>query len=377
MVDDNDDQDRFADWGRVNQARDQNGIFPGLDANNDFRSDFNQNANKRPDYDEPFLRYHVDPPEFLFGVDMDHNTLIDVYEDDELPDYPYQQDRSGYNGYTGVTIVPDVDLRVGYAHEWLWSDRRESRDLYTMLTVDKEFARRGHIRVFEHLRLVEDDIPDDQLVWRDIPGNEEGTIDEFDDLLPAQNTIVNDLFIGYDFDHIERLHLGTSLKYQAYWQRDDNLSRLSSVGAVPDTLNDAHFVGMIARADYAFDPIAGFSLQPRVKTMFRWRRPFQRSSNLFYDRKAKDLTNIFGLMLRKQLMGKVWLEQGTEFVLLNDIRGDDDYHESIVSAQIAMREQYLGYAMAINIGGRWNRQVLKDRTLSGGQTFITVFAGLD
>ena len=82
FVDDNDDQDRFPDWRRAQQPNEsqrrsisggpRGGIFPGLDENNDFISDFNQNDNTRPDYDEPFLRYTVDPPEFLFGIDMDN-----------------------------------------------------------------------------------------------------------------------------------------------------------------------------------------------------------------------------------------------------------------------------------------------------------------
>ena len=115
FVDDNDDQDRWPDWKRVNfepegfieggtgitQAW---GVFPGLDENNDFISDFNQNQNLRPDYDEPFLRYNVDPPEFLFGMDMDHNTVIDRFEDDDLPDR-FTEERVADAGLTqGMTV---------------------------------------------------------------------------------------------------------------------------------------------------------------------------------------------------------------------------------------------------------------------------------
>ena len=56
-------------------------VFPGYDENGDFISDFNQNSNGErqnffPDYDEPFLRYGVDRPEFLFGVDMNNNLSL-------------------------------------------------------------------------------------------------------------------------------------------------------------------------------------------------------------------------------------------------------------------------------------------------------------
>ena len=67
------------------------GIFPGLDENNDFISDFNQNDNENspnliPDYEEPFLRFYTDRPEFLYGMDMNHNGWIDRFENDEEAD---------------------------------------------------------------------------------------------------------------------------------------------------------------------------------------------------------------------------------------------------------------------------------------------------
>ena len=70
--------------------------FPGWDQNNDFVPDFNQNdnlvkTNIIPDYEEPFLRFGVDRPEFLFGVDMNNNFWVDQYENDEEPDYPIPQ----------------------------------------------------------------------------------------------------------------------------------------------------------------------------------------------------------------------------------------------------------------------------------------------
>ena len=81
-------QDRFPDWQRLWQGGDfvfgttpflglpDPQVFPGYDENSDFISDFNQNDNTLPDYDEPFVRYGVDAPEFLFGVDMNNNGSL-------------------------------------------------------------------------------------------------------------------------------------------------------------------------------------------------------------------------------------------------------------------------------------------------------------
>ena len=109
LVEDNDDQDRFPDAFRADFLVDDRQVFPGWDLNNDLVPDFNQNdnrvkANNIPDYQEPFLRFQVDRPEFLFGVDMNHNFWVDLYENDTEPDYPYRRDQAGFNVYGGVGL---------------------------------------------------------------------------------------------------------------------------------------------------------------------------------------------------------------------------------------------------------------------------------
>ena len=97
LVEDNDDQDRFPDTVRFDWLQGDSQVFPGWDQNNDFVPDINQNdnfvrSNAVPDYEEPFLRFHSDRPEFLFGMDMNNNFWIDQYENDEEPDYPYRRE---------------------------------------------------------------------------------------------------------------------------------------------------------------------------------------------------------------------------------------------------------------------------------------------
>ena len=117
-MEDNDDQDRYPDTVRYDWLPGDSRVFPGWDANNDFIPDINQNdnfarSNVTPDYEEPFLRYGSDRPEFLFGVDMNNNFWVDQYENDELPDYPYRKDHRGYNIYGGADITPEP---VSYTH---------------------------------------------------------------------------------------------------------------------------------------------------------------------------------------------------------------------------------------------------------------------
>ena len=109
-------------------------VFPGLDQNNDFISDFNQNQNELPDYAEPFLRYAVDPPEFLFGMDMNNNTIIDRFEDDQEPDYPYDRDLRGANLYAGLMLGGNTQLTAGRLRERRLSSARRSRVDYALVT---------------------------------------------------------------------------------------------------------------------------------------------------------------------------------------------------------------------------------------------------
>jgi hypothetical protein len=376
FVDDNDDQDRYPDWARINQIQDRNGIFPGLDANNDFRSDFNQNANRRPDYDEPFLRHHVDPPEFLFGLDMNHNAVVDRFEDDELPDYPYKTDHRGFNIYVGAEVVPGVTCRVGHLREWLWSDDRRSRDTYALFMLQKDDPKFGRFQVFNHLRFVKDDVPDDQLLWRDVPGKKEGIIEEFMDPLPARNTVINTAFLGFDYTRIPRLNLINKMKYETYTQRGDNLSR-TSAGAEPDTLRDARFLGIISKLDYTVTLGRNLVIQPRAKIMYRRRTPFQKGRSVWWDQEINDFTGIPSLILKYPLMKYLWLEQGLEYVIFRDqLSSHKDYDGSIFGLQFSIKRDYMGYMVTVNIGGRLERKVFEERVDTSSLTFIQVFAGM-
>ena len=108
-------------------------------------SDFNQNdnrtiSNRIPDYDEPFLRYEVDRPEFLFGIDLNNNDWIDRFENDDEPDFPYKRDHRGYNAYSGAHVIPGVRVSVGQTREELLSSERENTTTYGLVTVDENWA---------------------------------------------------------------------------------------------------------------------------------------------------------------------------------------------------------------------------------------------
>ena len=200
FVDDNDDQDQTPDWLRSDQgganvlftelASTSGGdreVFPGLDENNDFISDFNQNKNDKPDYAEAFLRYRVDSPEFLFGMDVNNNTIIDRFEDDLQADLPYERDRSGYNVYGGVAFREGTNLTVGRLRQRQISSGRENHATYALLTSEWDYPGL-QIAVFELGKQVRDNIFDDRIVWTDPDG-----MVPFNDPLDAQGHLYQQL----------------------------------------------------------------------------------------------------------------------------------------------------------------------------------------
>ena len=117
LVDDNDDNDRYADDNLrdyPNGSETESGVFPGLDEDNDNIPDDDKNANGIPDFEEPFLLYYSNPQEFVYGIDLNNNGVIDERENDNKPDYPYDRDRRGLHGFVALPDWRGLSAGVGY-----------------------------------------------------------------------------------------------------------------------------------------------------------------------------------------------------------------------------------------------------------------------
>jgi len=394
FVEDNDDQDQFPDWVRAGSANDRL-VFPGWDENNDFISDFNQNDNATinnliPDYEEPFLRYAVDRPEFLFGIDLNNNDWIDRFEDDDLPDYPYKTDRRGYNVYGGLEIMPGARLTLGRTDEEMISTDRKNLVQYALFTFDRSYAGIGRLRVFETLKKVEDTIPDvrrEPTTFVDFVGIRPLVVD----ILPAQDTWVNSLWIGFDYIGIKDANFINKLKYQIYRQNRSDMRDIN------DRLlrGDASFFGLINKVDYTYD-LGRVSLQPKFKSEYLRRTPFLQQED-----KRKEWTGAFILLARFPMLQKTVIQAGLEQLWLRDLVRDEedmvangvttetgDLNSVNVAVQLSVVSDYMGYLMTTQIGLRYGRtrtelvRAVDEGFKKGGETsnttttFITVYAGI-
>ena len=379
LIDDNDDQDRFPDWQRravnlsalfpnQNQFPDRE-VFPGLDENQDFISDFNQNQNNQPDYSEPFFRYHVDPPEFLFGTDMNNNTVIDRFENDTEADYPYKRDSKGYNLYVGVELMPNSRLMVGRSRTEQHSSDRRAASTYGLLTLKKEYPQRSlSLQLMEFVRAVKDDIPDHLIQWVQ-PAFSPGTMQDFSDPLIAQDTFINTLYLQVDWNPLVTTQ--TKLKYDAYNQRGD----------AAEGTQDERFLGLINKADRQFWATPTVSLWPQWKQRFSSRTPTNPR-----ERSTRDLAELFFFLVNYHISPQLTLGFGTEYELFNNLKSrpeggavdyQDDFSRLTLASQFSNQAAYLGYELTANIGIRWTRRsVHGEEADTNTMIFVDVFAGL-
>lgn len=368
FVDDNDDQDRYPDWERAsvnqrlgNDISKVDGIFPGLDENNDRVSDFNQNLNYEPDYAEPFLQYNVDPPEYLFGMDMNNNTVIDRFENDNEPDYPYKKDHRGYNFYVGAEVLPGLKLSGGYLKEWMISKAKENRSTYGLLAYEKDFPGVGVLQVFDNLRVVQDDVPDDLLQWTQ-PTGTIGSLQPFADPLVCPNTTVNTTYASFHYVGIPYSNLINKLKYEFYHQRKDH----------PTLNRDSRFFGLINKFDYTLK-LRGILIRPKVKSMYKYHTPFKKGRP-----NIKELSEILFLLVDYPVVEGMVLQGGVEYTkFFNLIDRDQDYYGIVYALQLSNTSHFLGYRLATKIGFRMQTKYFKNRTTSSSVAFVSVFAGVE
>ena len=377
FVDDNDDQDRRPDWRRKGWGFGDEEIFPGWDDNNDFISDFNQNdneisPNRVPDYEEAFLRFYTDRPEFLYGVDMNHNGVVDRFENDEEPDYPYARDRAGFNGYGGFFLHPDARLTVGLHRQRQIAAPGRSRALYAMAAADHWAGAWGRLRLFQDLRRVKDNIADDLLQWRQ-PPNTRGDLFPVLDPLPARDAWINTTWFGWDVEPATGLRLGHKIKWQLYRQKDKS-RRLRLRGQ----RRQSSFLGLINKAEYRIN-LARLSLVPGWKSEFLHHSPV-----LVHQARQRQLSQLGLLMWRFPVMRRSFLEGGIEYERFFQLRdpkppgAEDSFKSTVVALQLSNVSEYLGYQLTTLVGLQLTRRRF---AVEGTQThtrgFMTVYAGLE
>ena len=377
FVDDNDDQDRRPDWQRKDWAPGDRYIFPGWDENNDFISDFNQNDNEDspnliPDYEEPFLRYYSDRPEFLYGLDMNHNGTIDRFENDEEADLPYRRDREGYNAFGGAHLLPGVRLMLGRMDMRRLAAAERNQALYGVLTLDCDFNRWGRVRLFQDLRKVRDNIADPVLQWRQRP-NTRGALYGVEDPLAARNTVLGTSWFGWE----QRPFAGLRLEHKAKWQFHRQLDGRIDL-ELRGLRQQASFLGVINKAEYRWSS-GRWTLMPRWKSEFSRRRPVLAGTPA-----RLELDELLMLIFRFPLMRRSTVAVGVEYEIFSQLQNptppgaEDSFRGLTTTTQLINFSDYLGYRLTTTLGFELTRTSFEGRQSElTTRSFITIYSGVE
>jgi len=386
FVEDDDDYDGVPEWERPLHISSNGVAWPGYDENRDFLHDYNQNGNLVPDYEEPFLRFRADRPEFLFGLDMNHNGTVDRFENDQEPDYPYRRDHRGFNLYASAHAGPDARLILGIQRMGLISGDGRTRALYLLGTWTRSLPR-GRLRLFDFGAWVSDDISDSLYQWMQ-PVGSMGRMREVVDYLPMRNTWKNVFYADLE----QRIGAGIRLFHRGKWEWLAQRDRPEEVRAREGRMSSG-FLGMINRAEWVI-PIGLGTLEPRFKSEFRRDRPFSRLLS-----RATSLEETVSLLWIQPLMSEktavsyfarygrqlfdTELQVGLEmarFWMLDGEREeiDQDYRGWTWAVQFVNRVGYQGYRLVTRTGVQWSgRQFERNEDERTSLLFMTINAGLD
>lgn len=178
LHEDNDDHDRFPDEHSNDSATAQPRelypgfpnaqVYPGLDENSDNIPDVDRNENFIVDWEEPFLTYDSEPPEFSYGIDFNNNSVPDYRENDDKPDYPYPRDQRGRHLFVRLErLGPYGDaLSLGHFVSRQIVGGGRSRATYARYGFERRRLGTGHVRVDIDLKRVRDNIADHTFIYQ-------------------------------------------------------------------------------------------------------------------------------------------------------------------------------------------------------------------
>ena len=370
LVEDNDDRDEWEDGDDLFRG---NGVFPGLDEDGDGIIDTNVNDNLVPDYQEPFLTYYVDPDGFTYGDDFNNNGVVDVREDDNRPDYPYELDRRGGHVFAGLEWAPALHHTVGWYRLKSVVGGGRNRVLYSKLRYAIRREGLGSLVGHYQIKRVRDTIPSDiRGGFLDFTGFvSQGTV--LPDQLSRQNSLVNLLFLETTFKGIPHLNVSNKIRYEVNARRRTHFDDGTVQGKSRDRSR-----ALVTRADYTWR-LRDLTVMPMFKFLTEHKlRPSSGRRPFLHTRHLIPILRIdYGLtpstVFRVGIQGFPFLKERFRNVAWPFVRYD-------ATSQVFLfqnRGNYSGYDVSLNMGFRringvaWSQDSRQSR--SSREVFLQLY----
>ena len=380
LVDDNDDDDRYADDNLRDYpggSETESGVFPGLDKDHDHIPDDDQNANGSPDFEEPFLLYFSDPQEFVYGIDLNNNSVIDERENDNKPDYPYDRDRQGWHAFVSLPGMQGLSGAVGVYRQEELAGAGKALSRYVRAAYSYDVPRWAQLQFTPDTKRVEDSIPDPVFIFRAGEDNNPDGPPTPDPLL-MEDSWVHTSFVGSKLTRIP----GLTLENNAQWVLNRQLQAHSRVQTFT----------LVDKADYTWKR-GPLKVQPMIKHLFKRvthsqrRRPTE-SWNQFAPILRLDLklTEKTSVQFGQQGVGVPFTEamfRPLAFRLIDRVDQARELQSMDSVLMFTVRGEYQGYTIVSNTGLQRRYETYSDpavaRTRDGGfsRFFITLIAGYD
>jgi hypothetical protein len=389
LVDDNDDDDQFLDQGQndkpfgIRTQPNEAGVYPGWDLDQDGTPDFNRNRNSIPDYAEPFFNYEQEEQVFYWGDDYNHNGILDFFEDDALPDYPYYKDERGNHLFVDLALpLEGLGLRLGRMRVKQIAGSGSSDADYLALAYRRVIPGRARLQWEHEFKLVEDSIPNHSYQYMldeaesDVDGLYKSVFVE--DRLHMRDSRLNRGFIGTTVQPIRGLRVHNNLRYELNSKNDADFA-----GGLSQESESLSTWALVSKVDYTH-LWHGIRLQPRLKHLFL-KQDDQLGTGPGGLPRGREVRQIIPMFLGGvDLTDLTSLELGVEgFPFLKErfIDAENevlDFKSQTYLAQLRMKGTSGGFNVFLITGIQYTRKEFDDPSLASGgfvRSFFQIFVG--
>jgi len=345
LVEDNDDLDQWPDRLEHNDPLAPygtsqgvgHGVFPGLDLDDDGVLDYNIDNGGGTDAYQPFLGYHAEPADLVYGDDFDNNGQADYRENDNLPDYAYPVDHKGLHGFLAVEPTGRTRLRAG--HYRARQERRGTRSLTHYIDGEyrRDWPQMGYVRLNHRLKWLRDDIANTVYSFASY------ALDP--DLLQNRDSVNSLTYLEWGVWAVSNLNLRNILSYNYIDLRGEDLD--DPLFAKHGTITH---LAVVNKADYTWQ-WRRLTVMPQLKHIYQ-RSKYPEAT--LPDRQRRWIMPI--LRVDCQVGPRTVLKLGAQgFPVLGETSKDPanpvrDFERSTQTAFIQNNSVYLGYDLTILMG---------------------------